>query len=77
MVVARTGLLSIVCDKEGSVGEKAHLGWIYPGRKRKRNPLCSLELWLPRDLKPRARNSMTELVNGAIDTLRCSDIDVC
>lgn len=26
----RTGLLSIVCDKEGPVGGKAHLGWIYP-----------------------------------------------
>lgn len=37
----RTGLLSIVCDKEGPVGGKAHLGWIYPVDGR--YPLCSSE----------------------------------
>lgn len=46
----RTSLLSIVCDKEGLVGGKAHLGWIYPVDGR--YPLCSSEL-RPREILSR------------------------
>lgn len=58
----RTGLLSIVCDKEGLVGE-AHLGWIYPADGR--YPLCSSELGpqeiLSHTLEIRRQSSSTML----------------